>query len=71
MYTLQANLTLQPRFLSSGLGNGTPGLQFDGAKTFLANSSAVITNASTMFAVFRDDGSTCDCCSGVLFYEVG
>lgn len=65
----QANATLQPSFIVDGLGSlGEPGIRFDGEKTFLYSSLPTVTSDSTMFAVFKDEGTTCDCCSGVLFF---
>jgi hypothetical protein len=67
----QAVAALQPIFNASGLGPGVPSVRFDGVGTFLANANASVGTASTMFAVFRDDGSSGgdDCCSGVVFFS--
>ena len=65
----QADPALQPIFHSEGLGAGSPSLLFDGDSTYLSSSAPSIGVASTMFAVLRDDGSTTDCCSGVLFFN--
>ena len=65
---------MQPVFELNALGTGVAGVVFDGVGTFLSNSLASVGTASTMFAVFRDSGSsggsTGPCCSGVVFYEV-
>jgi hypothetical protein len=65
----QSNATLQPSFIVDGLGSlSEPGIRFDGEKSFLYSSLPTVTSDSTMFAVFKDEGTTCDCCSGVLFF---
>lgn len=65
----QSNSTLQPHFIVDALGSvNEPGIRFDGEKTFLYSSIPTSTSDSTMFAVFKDEGTTCDCCSGVLFF---
>jgi hypothetical protein len=59
----------QPLFISDGLGNeNEPGIRFDGETTFLESTIPYVGSESTMFAVFKDEGTTCDCCSGVLFF---
>ena len=65
----QPDLSLQPVYLADGLGAGAPAVRFDGVSSFLASASPHVGAASTMLAVFRDDGSTSDCCSGVLFFN--
>ena len=65
----QAVPALQPRFAAAGLGAGAPAVRFDGAATFLASAAPNIGAESTMLAVIRDDGSTTNCCSGVLYFN--
>jgi len=67
----QAVAALQPVFNASGFGSGVASVRFDGVGTFLGNPTAAIGNASTLFAVFRDEGSSGgdDCCSGVVFFS--
>ena len=65
----QANASAQPRLVVDAFGAGLPGVAFDGASTFLAGAAAAVpASGSTMLAVFRDDGSETDCCSGVVFF---
>jgi hypothetical protein len=70
---LQPSPQLQPLFLASGMGPGAPGLAFDGINDLLANAVSGNSADSTMFAVFRDGGSSGGtpyaCCSGVLSFN--
>lgn len=72
---LQINATLQPKFAANAFGSSVGGVVFDGLQTLLTNADAAVGTSSTMFAVFRDDGSsggsTGACCSGVVFFTVG
>lgn len=65
----QTDTKLQPTFQTDALGPGAPAVQFDGVGTFLSNASLKVSAAegATYIAVFRDTGSTSDCCSGVMF----
>ena len=70
----QGNVSLAPRFDSGALGPNEPGIYFDGVKTLLEYNNGTESllpggsTGSTHFAVFRDEGSTALCCSGVLFW---
>ena len=72
--TLQTNSSLQPMFSANAFGSGTAGVVFNGIDALLTNAAASVGSASTMFAVFRDDGSSGGtdgpCCSGVVFFQV-
>jgi len=71
---VQPNATQQPIYNATGFGSGAGGVIFDGVNDLLVNLAASIGTASTMFAVFRDDGSSGGtdgpCCSGVIFFTV-
>jgi hypothetical protein len=64
----------QPAYDSSAFGAGVAGVVFDGISSYMKNVTAALGPDSTMFAVFRDDGSSGGidgpCCSGVVFYDV-
>ena len=60
---------LQPTFLATGM-NGRPAVLFDGAQTFLSGALA-LPSQSSIFAVFRDGGTTNDCCTGVFYSAPG
>jgi hypothetical protein len=62
----QATPSLQPTFLLHGGMGGAPTVRFDGVGAFLENISVAIPAQKTIFAVFRDVGSTSDCCSGIV-----
>ena len=64
----QAVAAKQPAFAKDGLGPGQHGVRFDGARTVLVDAAGAVNNESTVLAVFRDDGSDTECCSGVLYY---
>jgi hypothetical protein len=66
----QSDVIYQPKFLKYGSDFSLPGVLFDGNKTFLSNRFMNLTDESTIYAVFRDIGSTTDCCSGI-FYSIG
>lgn len=60
----------------SRVGPGQSGIKFDGIGSFLESSNFVLPATSTMFVVFRDDGSTGGatgyvCCSGVVYSKGG
>lgn len=70
--------SMQPLFFADAFGPGAPAIRFDGVSSYLANLStaALPAAAQTLFAVFRDAGSTGGnpgyvCCSGVLFLGGG
>jgi hypothetical protein len=62
----QSSPSLRPLFRASPF----PSLAFDGASTFLSNPTLALPALNTtVLAVFRDDGSTTTCCSGVFYAE--
>lgn len=63
----QSNITLQPIFRMSGAATGLPAVDFDGFSTFLSNANMALPASSTIFAVFKDRGTTNACCTGVFF----
>jgi hypothetical protein len=65
----QATTALQPVFSATG-ADGNPAVVFDGVTTFLSNAVMALPSRSTIFAVFRDRGTTNLCCTGV-FFSVG
>jgi hypothetical protein len=73
----QAGAGRAPRYAADGLGPGAAAVVFDGASSFLANASASLPAQATLFAVFRDDGSSggsanaTPCCSGVVSWGGG
>ena len=71
---VQPNATQQPIYNATSFGSGAGGVIFDGVNDLLINLAASVGTDSTMFAVFRDDGSSGGtdgpCCSGVVFFTV-
>lgn len=67
----QAAAGAQPRFAAHGAAAGRPAVVFDGMATFLANAALPLPAASTIFAVFRDGGTSNVCCTGVFFSAGG
>ena len=69
---------MQPLLVADAFGPSAPGIRFDGSTTYLVNESiaTLAAAAQTVFAVFRDTGSTGGnpgyvCCSGVVFLGGG
>lgn len=50
---VQLNKTQQPRFLADAFAKGRHGVQFDGLKMFLGNSTFTLAPNASFFAVFR------------------
>lgn len=67
----QQNSTASPTFARNAFGLGAAGVRFDGVATFLDDKALPLPGSagSTHFAVFRDVGSTGQCCNGPLYWD--
>jgi len=54
-----------PTFVADGLGSGKPSVRFNGVNTSLIGQ-VILGPAKTLFAVFKDTGSTDPCCNDII-----